>query len=131
MPELNSRPPKQEKMATLESMPTEIIEAILSYLAFRTIEKVAQTYSHPLTEIAICYIGPLLKARRDSRIPKDYWLNVPAESLERLPQLGPDSSPFEWKRLDKLVIRVAAFFSFPRGPVGPSQNIDSVIDQLD
>lgn len=63
-------------MATLESMPTEIITAILSHLPFRTAEKVAQTYSHPLTEIATRYIRPLLKARRDLRIPREYWLRL-------------------------------------------------------
>jgi hypothetical protein len=54
-------------MASLQMLPPEILVDILSYLSLRHLEKVALTFSHPLTELSVPRLQPLFHSQRVSR----------------------------------------------------------------
>lgn len=80
-------------MSSLASFPQEIIFEILSNLPLRTIELVALTLNHPVTEICISLLQPLFKARRTAKrltkrfgpvIEKPFMSDKPSVKLKKL-----------------------------------------------
>ncbi|CAH0055083.1 unnamed protein product [Clonostachys solani] len=54
-------------MATFPRLPKEVIVEVLSYLSYDTLESLAWTLKHPITEISISLLQPIFKSRRDTK----------------------------------------------------------------
>ncbi|VUC26778.1 unnamed protein product [Clonostachys rosea] len=77
-------------MATFPRLPEELIVEILSHLPYGSLENVAWTFSHPLTDIAISLLKSFLKFRRETN----------ARLIDRLGPL--ETQPYSLLRQDEL-----------------------------